>query len=390
MKNNILLLFIAVVLWRCNSPKAEGTSPAGNIPAQNLLHLALSPQDSLRFHNAVQNVLEKNLLHGPFNGGILVAKGGTIVYEKYTGTQDTRIKTKDSISPETSFQIASSGKTLTSAAILKLWEDGKLDIHDSLSKYFPGFPYEGVTVKTLLNHRSGLPNYLYYFEKEKGKWDRKKQATNGDVLSSLIDWKPAKAANADKRFQYCNTNFVLLALLVEKVSGMTFPEFMQKTFFSPLGMNHTFVIGPNEQEGHLQSFQPGNALWSLDFSDGPYGDKNIFSTPRDLLTWSRALSEGKVLSQKTLDSAYTPYSNEKPGIHNYGLGWRLLLYPTGKKVIYHNGHWHGFNIAFARLPEEQATIIIFSNRYNAAVYSAAKKLYEVFGTYNGKEEEGEE
>ncbi len=390
MKNNILLIFIAAALWQCNSPKAEGTSQAGLIAAQNLLHVKLSPQDSLRYRYAVQDVLDKNLLHGNFNGGILIAKGGTIVYEQYVGTQDPRIKTRDSITAETSFQIASTGKTMTSAAVLKLWEDGKLDIHDSVSKYFPGFPYEGVTVKMLLDHRSGLPNYLYYFEKEKGKWDKKIQATNTDVLNSLINWRPAKAANADRRFQYCNTNFVLLALLVEKVSGMSFPEFMQKTFFQPLGMNHSFVIGPKEQKGHLQSFQPGNALWSLDFSDGPYGDKNIFSTPHDLLTWDKSLSEGKVLSKATLDSAYTPYSNEKPGIHNYGLGWRLLMYPTGRKIIYHNGHWHGFNIAFARLPDEQATIIIFSNRYNPAVYSAAKKLYEVFGTYNGPEEEGEE
>jgi CubicO group peptidase (beta-lactamase class C family) len=89
-----------------------------------------------------------------------------------------------------------------------------------------------------------------------------------------------------------------------------------------------------------------------------------------------------------MDSAYTPYSNERPGIHNYGLGWRMLNYPTGKKIIYHNGHWHGFNSAFSRLPDEEATIIIISNRYNQGVYSAAKKLYDVFGTYNSNPGDG--
>lgn len=152
-------------------------------------------------------------------------------------------------------------------------------------------------------------------------------------------------------------------------------------------MTHSFVIGLNEQANHMMSFQPNNAIWNLDFSDGPYGDKNIYSTPRDLLLWDRALYDGKVLQQQTLDSAYTPYSNEKPGIRNYGLGWRMLNYPTGKKVIFHNGHWHGFNVAFSRLPDEKATIIIISNKYNQAVYTTAKKLYDVFGHYNGKDDD---
>lgn len=317
-----------------------------------------------------------------------MAKNGQIVYEKYVGLQDTRKKTGDSITAETPFQIASTGKTMTGAAVLKLWEEGRLNLADDVSEYFPGFPYPGITVKSLLNHRSGLPNYLYYMEKQ--KWPRQQQASNAEVLKTLMEWQPDKAANPDKRFQYCNTNYVLLALIVEKVSGLSFPEYMKTTFFDPLGMKNSFVIGPNEQTAHMQSFQRNNAVWNFDFSDGPYGDKNIYSTPRDLLIWDRAVTTGRVLSEPTLQAAYTPYSNEKPGVHNYGLGWRLLLYPSSKKVIYHNGHWHGFNSAFARLPDEEATVIILSNRHNNGVYSAAKKLYEVFGHYGGKTEEGEE
>ena len=381
MKNNLIALTLLIAFYSCHSPKADTPVLKNEISTNVFQPHTLSKKDSLRYNNAVAEVLEKNLLRGSFNGAILVAKDGGIVYERYVGVKDPRVRGKDSITAETAFQIASTGKTMTAAAVLKLWEDGKLSLDDLVTKYFPQFPYEGVTIKTLLNHRSGLPNYLYYMEK--GKWVRTQQATNMDVMNTLITWQPPKAANADKRFQYCNTNYVILALIVEKVSGLAFPEFMKKTIFEPLGMSHSFVIGPNEQGSHMQSFQPNNALWSLDFSDGPYGDKNIYSTPRDLLLWDRALNEGKVLSQQTLDSAYTPYSNEKPGIHNYGLGWRMLNYPTGKKIIYHNGHWHGFNSAFSRLPDEKATIIIIANKYNQGVYSAAKKLYEVFGTYNG-------
>jgi CubicO group peptidase (beta-lactamase class C family) len=350
----------------------------------------LSPQEEKKLHDSVEAVLNKNLLRGSFNGGILVAKEGQVVYENYVGLKDPRVKGSDSITAETPFQIASTGKTMTAAAILKLWEKGQLNLDDEVTKFFPGFPYPGVTVKTLLNHRSGLPNYLYYME-EKGKWNRQQQATNTDVLNTLIQWQPPKAANADRRFQYCNTNYVLLALIVEKVSGESFPTYMKKTFFDPLQMKHSFVIDRNEQDQHMLSFQNNNMLWALDFSDGPYGDKNIYSTPRDLLKWDRAIINGEVLQQKTLDSAYTAYSNERPGVHNYGLGWRLLFFPEqdNKKVVYHNGHWHGFNVAFSRLPEEDATIIIISNRYNNLVYSVAKKLYDVFGNYGNRPGEDE-
>lgn len=390
MKNAFLSFCFIAVLYSCHSQKEEAPLPPAPETSPSTYQVKPLPKSEIKhYHDAVEAIVEKNLLHGSFNGAILVAKGGNIVYENYHGVMDPRVRDKDSLTAESSFQIASTGKTMTSAAVLKLWEQGKLSLDDELTKYFPGFPYPGVTIKTLLDHRSGLPNYLYYFEDH--KWDRKQQATNTDVLNSLINWQPPRAANADKRFQYCNTNFVLLALIVEKVTGMSFPAYMKQTFFEPLGMDHTFVISPNQQEGHMVSFQANNALWALDFSDGPYGDKNIYSTPRDLLKWDRALSEGQVLQPKTLEAAYTPYSNEKPGVHNYGLGWRLLLYPDeNKKVIYHNGHWHGFHSAFARLPKEDATIIILTNKHNNLIYNVAKKLYDVFGNYSGKPDEGEE
>jgi CubicO group peptidase (beta-lactamase class C family) len=164
---------------------------------------------------------------------------------------------------------------------------------------------------------------------------------------------------------------------------------MKQNFFIPLGMTNTFVHTMSDSLV-TQSYQRNGALWTLDFSDGPYGDKNIYSTPRDLLKWDQALYAGKILSQPMLDSAFTPYSHEKPGVHNYGLGWRMLLYPNDKKVIYHNGHWHGFNSAFARLIDEKATIIILSNKYNTNVYTTAKKLYDLFGNYDGKQDDGEE
>ena len=146
----------------------------------------------------------------------------------------------------------------------------------------------------------------------------------------------------------------------------------------------------NDARDVLMSYQPNNALWTLDFSDGPYGDKNIYSTPRDLLKWDQSFYTHRILSEKMLDSAYTPYSNERPGIHNYGLGWRMLNLPNGKNVYYHNGHWHGFNSAFARLVDDHATIIIIGNKYNQSIYTTAKNLYNIFGNYDGRADDGEE
>jgi CubicO group peptidase (beta-lactamase class C family) len=165
---------------------------------------------------------------------------------------------------------------------------------------------------------------------------------------------------------------------------------MKQNFFDPLGMKNTFVKTINDTANVLMSYQPNNALWTLDFSDGPYGDKNIYSTPRDLLKWDQALYSESILGKEMIDSAFQPYSNERPGIHNYGLGWRMLLLPNDKKVIYHNGHWHGFNSAFARLIGEHATIIIIGNKYNTGIYTTAKRLYNVFNNYDGKTEDGEE
>ncbi len=386
MKNIVIAGLVSLALWSCQSSSQENhVVPEKDSLVKKPLFPPLSEAEKTKYHDAVENMLNHSLYRSSFNGGVLVAKNGTIVYEKYTGFHDLR--QKDSLHADIPFQIASTSKPFTAAAILQLAEQGKLSLNDPVTKFFPQFPYTAVTVKMLLNHRSGLPNYLYYMEK--GKWPRTQLASNTDVLNTLINWKPTQAYQPDRHFNYCNTNYVLLALIVEKASGQLFPEYLKQNIFTPLGMTNTFVHTMSDSL-ITQSYQRNGALWTLDFSDGPYGDKNIYSTPRDLLKWDQALYEGKVLSQPMLDSAFTPYSHEKPGVHNYGLGWRMLLYPNDKKIVYHNGHWHGFNSAFARLTDENATIIILSNKYNTNVYTTAKKLYNLFGNYDGKQEDGED
>lgn len=389
MKTFVFALCLAISFWSCESA-ADSLKNIKKKKDTAVLSISqpppLAPAEYKRYNDLVSDFVDKNLSARYFNGGILVAKNGVPVYERYTGFSN--FKTKDSFTAETSVQIASTGKTLTSAAVLKLVQEGKLNLNEPVVNLFPGFPYTDVTVKMLLNHRSGLPEYINYMDK--GGWNRRQAATNQDVLNTLITWHPPKAFTAGKRFSYCNTNYVLLALIIEKISGVPYPQYMKDNFFTPLGMTHTFVRTQADSANVVYSYQPNTAPWTLDFTDGPYGDKNIYSNCRDLLRWDQALYDGQIINKALLDSAFTPYSNEKPGVKNYGLGWHLLMLPNGKKVIYHNGRWHGFNSAFARLTDEHITIIMTSNKYNMGVYSMSKKMYNLFGPYDGKSDDSSE
>lgn len=380
MKKTIFAASLLFSFWSCQSKSESAEKKLSDVQKfSTTISPGLDSIEKKKYHDVIENYLNSTLLRwNRFSGSILVAKNGTIVYERYVGYRDRQLK--DSITANTPLQIASTGKTFTGAAILKLVQEGKLDLNADVSSFFPGFPYPGVTVKLLLNHRSGLPNYLYYLDK--GSWNKKIFLTNNDVLQTLISQKPGKTANPDRRFQYSNTNYVLLALIVEKVSGRSYPEYMKTNFFTPLQMENTYVVTLSDSLQRNQSYNASGGIWQMDYTDGPYGDKNIYSTPRDLLKWDQSFYANTIINQQILDSAFKPYSNERPSVHNYGLGWRLLLLKNGKKVIYHNGHWHGFNSAFARLPDEKATIIILGNKYNSSIYTVARKLYNVFGPYD--------
>jgi len=336
--------------------------------------------------------MDNDLLTKGFNGSILIAQNDTVIYEKYHGK--INLNKNDSINEHTAFQIASAGKTLTAVAVLQLIQEGKLTLEDSLQKFFPGFPYAGITVRMLLSHHSGLPNYLYFIDDS--TWDKTSNLTNQDVLNILYAKHPVPDFSPGARFLYSNTNFVLLALIIEKISGKKFPAYMKERFFDPLQMTDTYVFTPADSAKAIYSFNYNNRLWQNDIFDWTYGDKNIYSTPRDLFKWSHALFSGQLINHSLMDSAFSPQisgSQKSPKTfspkHYYGLGFRLMYTPDGKKVIYHFGRWHGFNAAFARLEDEKVTIIILGNRFSKMIYYAAWKSYNLFGDYF-KEQEHEE
>ena len=342
----------------------------------------------LHHYTGISGHFFDSIIAGRFNGSVLVAKNGVIVYERYKGFKYPD-KKKDSLDLHTAFHLASASKTFTAMATLKLWQEGKLDIHDPISKYLTGFPADGTTIQMLLSHRSGLRNYVHFMDRS--NWDKHKFLSNGDVLQYIIDHpKDVRGTPPGRHFEYSNTNYALLALIIEKVSGQSYGDYMTQNFFQPLQMQDSYVFRLADTATAMQSYYQTGRKFRMEFLDLVYGDKNIFSTVRDMYKWDQALRSG-LFTKGVLDSAYSGYSFEKPGIRNYGLGWRMLMMPNGKKLIYHNGWWHGNRTVFIRMLDENATIIALCNNDYKRVYSA-KKLCDLFGDYrqgNESFDEGE-
>ncbi len=384
------ILIIAVIFFTgCQGKKANSTNSGETSNSDSSLLLpitAISQQEKNKLQQAITKWYDSVLKNSRFNGGILVSKGGNIIFEKYKGT--VTLPGTDSIDANTPFHIASVSKTFTAMAVVKLAEQGKLNLDDSFSHYFPAFNYPGITVTNLLSHRSGLPNYLYFME-DLG-WDETIQITNTDILNYLVTRKAEiKDISAPgTHFTYCNTNYALLALLIEKVSGKSYPAFIQQTFFDPLHMKSSYVSTPANSARKTPNYDGYGRVIKDNYLDKVYGDKNIYSTCRDLLTWHRALSGGVMFNEASLAAAYQPYSNEHPGVKNYGLGWRMNIYPNGKKVIFHNGWWHGNNAVFVRMLDEDATIIVTGSRFSYAIYKAYR-MVNIFSKYSQVLELGE-
>jgi CubicO group peptidase (beta-lactamase class C family) len=367
------LLFFSIVFSACHSDSIKSQP----LPIDSTEHAppmgSIAPEMLHRYHDAIQSYYEKYLVGRGFNGAILVAKNGQVIFEDYHGYYN--LQKKDSLTQHSAFHLASVSKTFTAMATLKLAEMGKLSVEDDVRKFFPSFPYDNITVKSLLTHRSGLPNYLYFMDKL--GWDRKTYCTNEDILDYMIRFKPAIMALPDKHFTYCNTNYALLGLIIEKASGQPYAEFLKQQIFTPLKMNDTYVFSHSDSATAMPSYDYRGRQERLTDLDLVYGDKNIYSTPEDLLKWDQALYSNQIFKSETLQAAFTPYSNEKPGIRNYGFGWRMNVYPDGKKVIYHNGWWHGSNTVFIRMIQDSATIIVLGNKYNRNIYES-KKMAEIF------------
>jgi len=393
-KTNIpQILFLILVLGSCG--KDKNTTNKQEVTVEDTLPKMkpLGPEKKLSqaYKNSVTGRINhfytKNWPNNSMNGSFLVARNGQIIFERYNGFANKNEGTK--ITAETPVQIASVSKVLTATAVLKLVNAGKIDLDQKVNTILKTFPYEDCTIRMLLSHRSGMRNYAYFTDRDKSVWDRHNQLTNKDILDIMATKNIGLESKTGTRFSYCNTNYAMLALIIEKITGLTYKEAMSQMIFKPLGMTHTYVFDDDKDRKKIVPSYKGNGVEiGFDYLDNVYGDKNIFSTARDLLKFDRARNSPDFLKPELLKQVYTGYSNERKGSKNYGLGIRMINWETGQNYYFHNGWWHGNTSSYIPLMKENVTIIALSNKMTRNTY-AVRKLAPIFGDYpfNFKDEE---
>ena len=298
-----------------------------------------------------------------FNGTVLVSDNDQVIFKKAYGYAD--FKTKDTLTENSIFQLASVSKQFTAVSVMLLKEQGKLSYTDEVSKFFPEFPYPGVTIKRLLAHRSGLPNYMYFCD----EFYRNKNITltNSGMLDLMIKNKPPLYFPPDKKFNYCNTNYCILAAIVEKVSNQSFADFVTDKILKPSKMYYSY-IGSKDSAKYQQYIANGhderNKRFGWDYMDGILGDKGVYSCIGDLNKWDQVLYSGKLIKLSTLAEALKPANNDMIGSRNYGYGWRIKFLADNTPLYYHGGWWKGYNTYFMRNPKDHSSIIILSNKVN--------------------------
>ncbi len=340
----------------------------------------------------IDSLFQKKHLRQGFNGTVLIAQKGVVLYENVFGYQDFTAKTP--LYLNSAFQLASISKTFTGVAILMMVQEGKLKITDSIQKFFPDFPYHGISIENLLSHRSGLPNYLYTFE------DKHRSAASPPTNDSILNWFiqadpiPPAYGKPGVHFSYNNSNYVILACILQKVSRMKYADFIRSRILLPLEMLHSYIdtIAPDSLLHLRTSGHDGNHTRERDFYDGVYGDKGVYSTVEDIAKWYYALQNECLLNHYWLNQAFTPRSFEKKGRHNYGLGFRLMTQSTNmKKVeyIYHGGWWAGYSTMLWSSPSYEYVIIILGNKKSMAVYEI-KPIIEILEEKGKADEEAGE
>ena len=386
----IKLIALLFLCFSCNSQKKKETldkMTSINMEPFDSIYPKLSNSYFNSKRNKIEHFFNKNWPSKNNNISFLVAKDGQIIYENYVGFGD--IKKKTPITSTTPIHIASVSKVLTATAILKLVNAGKLGLNQKVTSILKGFPYPEITIKNLLSHRSGMRNYAY-FTNEKGIWDRHKIMSNQDVLNVMINKKISLEYKTNTRFGYCNTNYAMLALIIEKSTGMKYSDAMKSMIFGPLGMTNSFVYDYAKDKNVITPSYRGNGQQiAFDYLDAIYGDKNIFSTPQDLLKFDMARNTEYFLSPELRYQIYLGCSNEHKGQKNYGLGIRMINWETGQNFYFHNGWWHGNMSSYVTLKKENVTIIALTNKNSKNVYKV-RNLAPLFGDYPFKVDESEE
>jgi CubicO group peptidase (beta-lactamase class C family) len=328
--------------------------------------------------------------YGQINGNVLVAENGQPLYKKSFGYSNFETKTPHT--ENSIFSLASISKVFTSLAILQLKEKGKLKLDDYVTKYLNNFPYPDITIRNLLSHTSGLPDFDIF--EERFNSSPNKIFTNKDVLPALIVWKKPLEFKPNEKWAYSNINYNLLALIVENITGKTFQEYVGKNIFVPANMTNTFfktdsvaLRGKNKSENYVYPTLYSSKLQNVDSLErfrwnvfnlrGIKGQGNIISTTEDMLKFDKVLYSGKLLKTSTLEEAFIPTkltsganadANIGIGKTSYGLGWFIFDDTINGKIVWHTGGVPGALSILLRNIDKKQTIILLDNTSSVGLY----------------------
>ena len=301
---------------------------------------------------------------------VMVIHHGEIVLERYYGLADLSAKTR--VSSHTNFRLASVSKQFTAMAILQLVDQGLIDFSTGLNELFPEFPdyADDINYGQILHHTAGLIDYEKLIPAASTI-----PVKDIDVLKLLIQ-QDSTYFPPGSNYHYSNSGYALLALTVERLSGLKFSEYLQQNIFRPLEMDATiaFVEGLNQVTNRAYGYNVETN--EVDLSDqsmtsSVLGDGGIYSSVSDLYKWDQALYDFDLISEALLDSAFTPW------MENYGCGWRIEDY-KGNKRISHTGSTCGFRTVFQRFPESTFSVIILTNRREPGVQYLAEALTDIY------------
>ncbi len=321
---------------------------------------------------------------------VLVVQDGKPFFRQGYGVTDLR--TKHLIDSQTNFRLASFTKQFTAMCIMLLVHDGKIHYEDHLTDIFPEFPDYGksITIRNLLNHTSGLPDYEDIWMKQYAGTpdDKIPQILDAGVLK-LLEQQTAGVFPAGSKWEYSNSGYAVLAMVVQKVSGKPFGQFLQERIFAPLKMKNTLAYekGKNEVPHRAYGHTQEKNVWrETDQSptSAVLGDGGIYSSIDDLTQWDRALREHTLLSESEMRPALIPVRPtggpakfiDGPEV-NYGFGWFLDPY-SGHKRMFHDGSTIGFRTTIQRFLEDKLTVIVLANREDVNPEELALKVADLY------------
>ncbi|KGO82627.1 beta-lactamase [Flavobacterium beibuense F44-8] len=342
--------------------------------------------------NYINELYQKNA----FNGNILVAEKGQVVFEKSYGLANE--KTQQKLNTQTCFELASVSKQFTAMGIVQLQKKGKLSYDDKISKYIPELSFYGdVTIKNLLTHTGGIPDYMDLLAKE---WDKSKIATNDDVIKAFEKQKPAPLFSPNEKWEYSNTGYLLLATIIERISKQSYGEYLDKVIFKPLKMNNTFVYRRwfkpetknNYASGYLFSRELNKKVTPDEFGsdfyvvylDGIVGDGMVNSNLEDLLKWDRALYGDEIINDNDRKMIFSSYEMSGQRSTDYGFGWMLTNSPDYGKIALHSGSWGGYITYIERHLDNDKTIIVLQNNALSTTEIPVKNIRRIL--YNQQPE----